>query len=112
MGRVRGVGGMSEGVWVGCVVQGSDRGRKHAVQKGVCVHVCVWGGEGGEGVIERERGGEEGEGRCRAGEVSVCVERIWRGGRRRRVCVFTKSGGEMGGEKSVVQRKTGLLTSR
>ena len=60
MGCVRGVGGVCEGVWVGCVVQGSDRGRKHAVQKGVCVHVCVCrGGRGGEGVIEREREGRE-----------------------------------------------------
>lgn len=60
---------------MGCVVQGSDRGRKHAVQKGVCVHVCVCrGGRGGEGVIERERG--EGKGRVGAEQESVYV---WRG---------------------------------
>ena len=60
------------------------------------VYVCVC-------VCDRER---EGSG-CRAGEVCVCVERIWRGDRRRRVCVFRRSGGEMGGEKVLHKEKQG-----
>ena len=108
---MRGVGGVCEGCGWGVWYKGRTEGGSMQCRKEcVCMCVCV-GGEGGRGCDrERERGGK-GEGRCRAGEC-VCVERIWRGGRRRRVCVFTKSGGEMGGEKSVAQRKTGLLTSR
>ena len=79
-------------------MQGLDRGRKHAVQKGrrkecVCVCVCV---------IERGRGV--------GAEQERCVY-VWRGYGEgaEGEC---KSGGEMGGEKSVAQRKTGLLTSQ
>ena len=90
---MRGVGGVC-GARVGQREEACGAERE---EKGVCVCVC-----------DRER---EGSG-CRAGEVCVCVERIWRGDRRRRVCVFRRSGGEMGGEKSVAQRKTGLLTSQ